>query len=99
MDPVQHAVMTALRAVVDPEVGLDIVTMGLVYGLSVGPEEVGVRLTLTTPGCPLGEMILRGAREAAERAAGGRKVTVDLVWDPPWSPAMLSREGRQALGG
>lgn len=99
MDDAKAAVLTALRGVIDPEVGLDVVTMGLVYGLRVTPEEVALELTLTTPGCPMGEAIIGMARESLQAVAGRRRVRLGLVWVPPWNPRMLSAEGRRTLGG
>lgn len=99
MDDPKRAVLKALSRVVDPEAGLDIVAMGLIYGLEVGPEEIRLTLTLTTRGCPLGETIVRLVRESMEGVAGARRVRLDLAWDPPWDPRMLNAEGRGALGG
>lgn len=98
MDNPKNAVLTALRGVIDPEVGLDIVTMGLVYDLAITPDEVRVAFTLTTRGCPMGETLFGMAWEALEGIAGGRRVRLELVWDPPWSPLMISPEGREFLG-
>lgn len=97
MDDDRFKVLMALRGVVDPEVGLDIVTMGLVYGLSITPEEIELTFTLTTEGCPMGEVISRMTRAALERAAGGRRVRLVLAWDPPWDPRMITEEARRAL--
>ena len=97
MDIAKRAALIALGSVIDPEVGLDVVNMGLVYGLEVTLERLDVRLTLTSQGCPLGPTIVRMAQEALEGVAGDRTVGVELRWDPPWSPAMLSAEGREQL--
>jgi metal-sulfur cluster biosynthetic enzyme len=97
MEMAKRAVLMALKNVVDPEVGLDIVTMGLVYDVVISESEIHVALTLTSRGCPLGETIGAMAREALEGIAGGRRVTLSLVWDPPWNPHMITQEGRQAL--
>ncbi|MDE2491378.1 MAG: metal-sulfur cluster assembly factor [Elusimicrobia bacterium] len=99
MDRDKLAVLTALRAVVDPEVGLDIVNMGLLYGLELTPARITARLTLTSRGCPLGETILGMAQDALEGVAGEREVRLVLSWDPPWSPRMLSEAGRRYLDG
>ena len=98
MDNAKNAVLMALRNVVDPEVGLDIVTMGLVYGLEITPDAIRLTFTLTTQGCPLGETIIRMTQQALEGIAGTRQVRLDMAWDPPWDPRMLSDEGRRALG-
>lgn len=97
MDQAKRVALIALGSVIDPEVGLDIVNMGLLYGLEVTGASVNVGLTLTSQGCPLGPAIVSMAREALEGVAGDRAVFIELRWDPPWSPAMLSEEGRRRL--
>lgn len=97
MERDKRAALIALGSVIDPEVGLDVVTMGLLYGLRITPDGLDVRLTLTSQGCPLGPTIVKMAREALEGVAGDRSVSIELDWDPPWSPAMLSQEGRRRL--
>lgn len=97
MEQGKRVALIALGSVIDPEVGLDIVNMGLVYGLDVTASGMTANLTLTSQGCPLGPTIVQMAREALEGVAGDRAVTVELTWDPPWSPAMISEEGRRRL--
>ena len=86
----------ALRTVIDPEIGLDIVTLGLVYdvGVSTAPEVVGERVrvthTLTTPGCPMEGIITSGIRSAVGRVAGVGAVETNLVWDPMWHSGMIA---------
>ena len=82
----------ALRQVIDPEVGLDVLTMGMIYGVTeTASGHLHVTMTLTTRGCPLGAF-LTGQVEDALRAVGGvDAVTVELVRDPPWSPSMIDR--------
>lgn len=93
-------VLAALREVIDPELGLNIVDLGLVYGVEVSDDgSVAIEMTLTTPGCPLHASF----REAIERTLWRafpdlRDVSVSLVWEPPWTPEMLSDEGRAELG-
>ncbi len=98
MDPVKTPTLTALKSVIDPEVGLDVVTIGLVYAVEITPDSITVSMTLTTPNCPMGPSILAMAKGAVEGISGERRVEIRAVWDPPWNPAMLSREGRLALG-
>lgn len=98
MDPAKQSVIMALRNVIDPEVGLNVVEMGLVYGLSLSPSSIDVALSLTSPGCPLGDSIVAMAREALGGVAGEREIRLSLVWDPPWNPEMISALGRRALG-
>lgn len=87
--PSPGEVREALRQVVDPEVGLDVVTMGLVYEISVTGASVRVRHTLTTPGCPMGDLLSRWIAEAASSVPGVDQVETELVWDPPWDPGMI----------
>lgn len=89
-------IWNALRTVIDPEIGLDIVTLGLVYeiGISIAPEVVGecvrVTHTLTTPGCPMEGIITSGIRSAVGRVAGVGAVETNLVWDPMWHSGMIA---------
>lgn len=88
----------ALSEVIDPEVGLDIVTMGLVYSVEMWDDNViRVDMTLTTPACPMGTHIQQSAVVAVQQACPDATVDVQLVWDPPWSPAMISPEGIEEL--
>ena len=93
-------VWTALGDVYDPELGLDVVSLGLVYDVSLEGELVVVTMTLTTPGCPASASISYMAREAvlAGDPRDGGDVEVRLVWDPPWNPSMMDDEVAAALG-
>lgn len=91
-------VVDALREVVDPEIGLDVVELGLVYGADVDQGRVHVRLTMTTPACPLSEQIVEDAEQVIRRLSGVTSVDVELVWDPPWTPQRMSPNAREALG-
>ena len=93
-------VMDALREVIDPELGLDIVSLGLVYGVEVDDEGgATVRMTLTSPSCPLGPMLESQVHAATQFLPGIEGVKVDLVWDPPWDPhTMASDEVKLELG-
>ncbi|MDA8396031.1 MAG: metal-sulfur cluster assembly factor [Candidatus Dormibacteraeota bacterium] len=87
-----------LRQVYDPELGIDLVNLGLVYGLRVQDGAVLVAMTLTTPGCPMGGSIPGQVRLCLETIPGVREVEVALVWQPPWEPDMMSPAARRALG-
>jgi metal-sulfur cluster biosynthetic enzyme len=86
-----------LAEVVDPELGIDIVELGLIYGVEVSPSVVSVRMTLTTPGCPLHDVIVTGVERALHRD-GGPRVDVEVVFEPPWSPERIGAAGLGALG-
>jgi len=91
--------MEAMRAVIDPEIGIDVVSLGLVYEVDISEEgDVKVKMTMTTPGCPLVGMITEDARNILESVEGVKSVDVELVWDPPWTPDMIEPEVRARLG-
>ena len=92
-------VRDALRVVDDPELGVDIVSLGLVYDVSVGEGgRARVVFSLTSMGCPIGPMIERDIVRAAERVDGVETVEAELVFDPPWSPERMADEVKFALG-
>lgn len=97
-DALETLAIDALRGVIDPEIGLDVVELGLVYGVDVDGRDVRVRLTMTTPACPLGEEIVRDAEDRLQAIDGVGAVDVELVWDPPWSPERMSPAARKLLG-
>jgi metal-sulfur cluster biosynthetic enzyme len=94
----QEVFVDALRTVVDPELHVNIVDLGLVYTIQSREDEVDVEMTLTTPACPAGPEILKNAVEALERIEGISKANVKLVMSPPWSPDRMSDAARDELG-
>lgn len=92
------AITRALKTVVDPEVALDIVEVGLVYGVTVTAERVAVRLTMTSAACPVTDLIVEDAEDALSRALPGRAIHIELVWEPPWTPQRLSARARSFMG-
>jgi len=95
----QEALRQALRSVVDPEIGLDIVDVGLIYDIEVFQQRVVVTMTLTTPACPSGPYLVDQAREAVRAMLPADvEVEVDVVWDPPWTPDRMSETARQLFG-
>ena len=96
----EEMVLTAIKAVIDPELGLNIVDLGLIYSVDIAEDgRIAITMTLTTPGCPLhasfAQEIERVLWQSIPDLTG---VQVELVWDPPWNPVMISPEGRTQLG-
>ncbi len=95
----KEAVMDALRSVMDPEIGIDVVSLGLVYDVNISSDgDVHIKMTMTTPGCPLVGMMTEDAKNVIETIDGVKSVNVELVWDPPWTPDMIEPEVRARLG-
>lgn len=97
-EPSLAAVEAALHDVIDPELGVNVVDLGLIYGTEIDGRHVHVLMTLTTPGCPMSGTITRDAERRLERVDGVRTVHVELVWDPPWRPDRMTEEGKRQLG-
>lgn len=87
--PRYDEVYQKLKRVIDPEVGLPIVKMGLLYGLEIAGDAVRVRMTLTTRGCPMGSSLVDGVKAVVAELPWVSEVDVELVWEPAWSPAMI----------
>ena len=96
--PDASAVWQTLATVLDPEFGISIVDLGLVYSVECGEGDVHVVMTLTTPTCPSGSWIHQGVEQVLRAMPGAREVRVDLVFEPPWSTAMLTADARRQLG-
>jgi metal-sulfur cluster biosynthetic enzyme len=95
----EELVTTALREVIDPELGLNIVDLGLIYDLEIGDGHVTIIMTLTTPGCPMHASFRQEIEATLWRTLPGLQgVAVELVWHPPWTPEMLTPAGRAELG-
>ncbi len=95
----EQQVLEALREVIDPELGINIVDLGLIYSVEVQDGDVRVKMTMTTPACPLGTYLVDMAEAAIWRNIPEvQSVQIDLVWDPPWQPAMMSQTAKEQLG-
>ena len=92
-------ILAALKTVIDPELGINIVDLGLVYHAERVASVVNIELTMTTPACPLGEMMSEEIKLVLrDRFPDAADVNVAIVWDPPWSPELMSEESRRQLG-
>jgi metal-sulfur cluster biosynthetic enzyme len=96
--PTKEQVVDALRAVEDPELGMDIVELGLLYDVEVEGPKVKVIHTLTSMGCPVGPMIQENIDQIARSMPEVEDVEVELTWDPPWSPEKMSDDAKFILG-
>lgn len=99
-DPIlnEALVLETLRQVIDPEIGCNIVDLGLIYSVAITGGNVRVTMTLTTPGCPMGESIAAGVQHALLALTGVTAAAVEVAWNPPWHPSMMSDVGRAATG-
>lgn len=96
--PTEEAVYEVLEEVIDPELGLDFVSLGLVYDVEIEETDVYVTFTLTTPACPIGPQVSEQMKEFVGRLDGVREVYPKMIFDPPWSPEMMSEDAKFALG-
>ncbi|WP_020007784.1 metal-sulfur cluster assembly factor [Salinicoccus albus] len=95
----EESMLGALENVIDPELGIDIVNLGLVYGVNLDDEgNAGVEMTLTSMGCPLGPQIVEQVETALGELPEVEETQVNIVWDPPWGKDKMSRYAKIALG-
>jgi metal-sulfur cluster biosynthetic enzyme len=94
----EDEVTEALSNVIDPELGLDFVELGLIYGVEIDGGSVDVTFTLTTPACPIGPQVSEQIVEFVSEIEGVEKVTPTMVFTPPWSPDKMSEDAKFALG-
>jgi len=97
-DAENQAIWEALSQVLDPEIGLNIVDLGLVYSVDKEASGIRVTMTLTSAGCPMGDQIVAEAEQSVAQVAEGLPVQVALVWEPFWTPDRMSEKARQVLG-
>jgi len=94
----QEEATEILREVLDPELGIDIVALGLIYALEVGPGEVYLAMATTSPMCPMGEVLRSSAEQALRRRWRSRAVNVEVVDEPRWQVGMMDENARHAVG-
>jgi FeS assembly SUF system protein len=98
-EKMKEKIIESLKGVYDPEIGLDIVNLGLIYDIDISEDgKVDIKMTLTTPGCPLAGSVEEAVRTVVSAIDEVKDVNVELVWDPPWNPSMMSEEAKQVLG-
>jgi len=96
--PTQEEVYDVLRTCYDPEIPVNIVDLGLVYSVQVTDQKIDVQMTLTTQGCGMGGYITSEAEQKILDLPDVQEAKVELVWDPPWEPSMMSLEAKKTLG-
>ncbi|NJE02162.1 metal-sulfur cluster assembly factor [Thermococcus sp. JdF3] len=95
----EEDILEKLKEVIDPEIGIDVVNLGLIYELKLNPDNtVYVRMTMTTPGCPLTMWILRAVEDKILEIPGVKDAEIELTFDPPWTPDRISPEYKKRLG-
>lgn len=96
--PDESALLDALREVIDPELMINVVDLGLVYAVQQEEDQVLVELTLTSPACPAGPQLIQQAKMALEKVEGVKQANIKLVLSPPWTPDRMTDEARDQLG-
>jgi len=91
-------IMKALKECYDPEIPVNVWDLGLIYDVAVDGDKVRVKMTLTAPGCPMHSFISQEVKEKLQTVSGVKEATVEVVWDPPWSPDKMSPEAKAQLG-
>ena len=95
----EEQIRNSLKEVYDPEIGVNIVDLGLVYHVELRPEGAYIQMTMTSPACPLSEVITRNMDQVLRRTFPSLgEITIELVWNPPWSPEMMSDVAKTQLG-
>jgi metal-sulfur cluster biosynthetic enzyme len=95
----KEQILEILKQVYDPEIGINIVDLGLVYQVEILPESINIQITMTSPACPLHGVITRNMDKALRvRFPELGEINIDLVWDPPWSPDLMSEIAKKQLG-
>ncbi len=94
----REQIIDALQQVVDPELGINVVDLGLIYGIDITDKNITITMTLTTTGCPLHESMVEAVRHVAQMTDLTKTVHVNLVWEPPWTPERLTPAAKRMLG-
>ncbi|QIR77264.2 metal-sulfur cluster assembly factor [Sulfurospirillum diekertiae] len=95
----EEDIYNAISTVIDPEVGFDIVSLGLIYGVKIEDTHVNITMTLSTKGCPLHELIQQWTKDAVLKVEGVQDCTIEIVWEPAWNITMASERVKKELCG
>ena len=96
--PTQEEVISAIKECYDPEIPINIYDLGLIYEVQTEGESIGIKMTLTSAGCPAAQALPEQVRSKVRELCNVDQVDVEVIWDPPWTPQMISEEGRKRLG-
>ena len=96
--PTQEQVIDIIKQCYDPEIPINIYDLGLIYDIDLDEDSIHIAMTLTTAGCPLHESMIEAVRHVTQSADLTKMVYVDLVWEPPWTPELMSEDAKKALG-
>jgi len=94
----KEEILKVLKNVIDPEIGINIVDLGFIYGIDIKGKKIHIKMTLTTPGCPMHSMFVHEVEQALKAVFDKVEVKVELVFDPPWTPDKMSNEAKKKLG-
>ena len=95
----EEDIIKSIKTVIDPEVGFDVYSMGLIYDIFIEGEMVKINMTLSTKGCPLHELIKQWVKDAVLKVDGVKDAKITIVWEPAWNAGMATDEVKKAMGG
>ena len=91
-------ILKSLKEVYDPEIPVNVVDLGLIHDIILNKGKVHVKMTLTSPGCPMGAFLMDSVKSKIESIKGIKEVEIELIWDPPWSPERMSKRAKKKFG-
>ena len=94
----EETVLEAIKQIIDPEIGINIVDMGLIYGVDINDTTVDITMTLTSPGGPAGGQIVNGTQHVTQQMEGVDEVNVNVVWTPRWTAELMTEDAKDELG-
>jgi len=94
---IKEKIVAEIKKIYDPEIPVNIYELGLIYDINVKGDEAKIKMTLTTPNCPVAESLPKGVKDSVMQVEGIEKVDLDLVWDPPWDKSMMSEAAKLEL--